>query len=149
MGELHDLPETLGMWTRVDGSEYEFGHKGAESDSYTVQLGADKSLGHWLIGGALSYTDGSYDLCNGDGDHYSYALGIYGTYISQTGSYFDLSTQLYRLSSDFEIGPMSGSWDNYAASLTAEVGHKFSLNDYFFVEPQLALSFGYMWGGGG
>lgn len=146
MGELRDMPAVLGVWARVYGSEYEYAGNGAESDACTVQIGADKALGRWLVGGALSYTDGSYDLRNGDGNHYSYSAGIYGTYITQTGSYLDLSTKVYHLSSDFNIGPMAGSWTNYAVSLTAEAGHKYILNDYFFAEPQAALAYGYMWG---
>lgn len=51
-----------------------------------------------------------------------------------------------RLSTDFTVGDMTGSYDNNAFSVSAEYGWHFKFNDLAFVEPQVELTYGQVLG---
>ena len=62
------------------------------------------------------------------------------------GSYLDVMAKYSRLSVDFDIREMSGSYDNNGLSISVEGGHKFKLSSSIFVEPQIAFTYGYLSG---
>ena len=143
MGELHDLNGNIGAWARVFGSEQKYGDAGQVNKNTTIQIGADvKVADAWTIGGAFSYTDGSVEATSISGDNKAYAFTAYGVWQHENGSYLDLTARYARLDADFTAQTMTGSYNNNAYAVTAEVGHKFNLSELAFIEPQAEVIYG-------
>lgn len=143
MGELRDLNGNIGAWARVFGSEQKYGDAGQVNKNTTIQVGADvKVADAWTIGGAFSYTDGSVEATGISGDNKAYAFTAYGVWQHENGAYLDLTARYARLDADFTAQTMTGSYNNNAYAVTAEVGHKFKLSELAFVEPQAEVIYG-------
>ncbi|WP_302254988.1 autotransporter outer membrane beta-barrel domain-containing protein [Sutterella wadsworthensis] len=143
MGELRDLNGNIGAWARVFGSEQKYGDAGQVNKNTTIQIGADvKVADAWTIGGAFSYTDGSVEATSISGDNKAYAFTAYGVWQHENGSYLDLTARYARLDADFTAQTMTGSYNNNAYAVTAEVGHKFNLSELAFIEPQAEVIYG-------
>lgn len=143
MGELRDLNGNVGAWARVFGSEQKDGDAGQVNKNTTIQVGGDvKVADAWTIGGAFSYTDGSVEATGISGDNKAYAFTAYGVWQHENGSYLDLTARYARLDADFTAQTMTGSYNNNAYSVTAEVGHKFNLSELAFIEPQVEVIYG-------
>ena len=142
MGELRDNPGAIGAWVRLYGSEMEYGRQNVTAKNTSVQVGADRQVGDWKIGGAFSYTDGqaSYDF--GEADNKSYAVALYGTWMAEKGLFLDLIGKYGRISNDFRLNGMDGDLDNNAYSASAELGWRFDPCGYGFIEPQVELTYG-------
>ena len=141
MGELRDVPQGVGTWARLYGSEQEY--DGIESTNTSIQIGADYDVAAgWKVGGAFTYTDGSSDFSNGTADHEAFGFAVYGTWLSESGQFVDLIAKYSRLDTDFSIDGMDGSYDNNAWSVSAEYGWHLKLSDLAFVEPQVELTYG-------
>ena len=147
MGELRDLNGNIGAWARVFGSEQKYGDAGQVNKNTTIQVGADvKVADAWTIGGAFSYTDGSVEATGISGDNKAYAFTAYGVWQHENGSYLDLTARYARLDADFTAQTMTGSYNNNAYAVTAEVGHKFNLSELAFIEPQAEVIYGHVVG---
>lgn len=147
MGELRDSPVGIGSWARLYGSEQEYGDQNLKTRSTSVQVGTDFPVGeNWKVGAALTYTNGdtSYEVGKADSDSYSGA--IYGTWLSESGQFVDLIAKYTRMKSDFSLNGFNGSQDNDALSVSAEYGWHLKLNDLLFVEPQVELTYGRVFG---
>lgn len=147
MGELRDSPVGIGSWARLYGSEQEYGDQNLKTRSTSVQVGTDFPVGeNWKVGVALTYTNGdtSYEVGKADSDSYSGA--IYGTWLSESGQFVDLIAKYTRMKSDFSLNGFNGSQDNDALSVSAEYGWHLKLNDLLFVEPQVELTYGRVFG---
>lgn len=143
MGELRDLNGNIGAWARVFGSEQKYGDAGQVNKNTTIQVGADvKVADAWTIGGAFSYTDGSVEATGISGYNKAYAFTAYGVWQHENGSYLDLTARYARLDADFTAQTMTGSYNNNAYAVTAEVGHKFNLSELAFIEPQAEVIYG-------
>lgn len=140
MGDLRDNPGAIGAWVRLYGSEQELGNINAKNT--TVQVGADYQIGAWKVGGAFSYTDGSSVYNQGNADNELYTFAVYGTWLSDNGMFVDLIGKYGRLSNDFQIDQMKGSFDNNAYSVSAEFGWRFEPCSYGFIEPQVEVTYG-------
>lgn len=145
MGELRDSPQGVGVWARAYGSEQEYG--GVDATNTSIQVGADYDVGYgWKVGGAFTYTDGSSDFSNGNAEHDSYGFAVYGSWLSENGQFVDLIAKYSRLDTDFAVNGMNGSYDNNAWSISAEYGWRFKLAELAFVEPQVELTYGTLFG---
>ena len=147
MGELRDSPVGIGSWARLYGSEQEYGDQNLKTRSTSVQVGTDFPVGeNWKVGAALTYTNGdtSYEVGKADSD--SYSGSIYGTWLSESGQFVDLIAKYTRMKSDFSLNGFNGSQDNDALSVSAEYGWHLKLNDLLFVEPQVELTYGRVFG---
>ena len=145
MGELRDSPQGVGVWARAYGSEQEYG--GVDATNTSIQVGADYDVGYGCkVGGAFTYTDGSSDFSNGNAEHDSYGFAVYGSWLSENGQFVDLIAKYSRLDTDFAVNGMNGSYDNNAWSISAEYGWRFKLAELAFVEPQVELTYGTLFG---
>ena len=145
MGELRDSPQGVGVWARAYGSEQEYG--GVDATNTSIQVGADYDVGYgWKVGSAFTYTDGSSDFSNGNAEHDSYGFAVYGSWLSENGQFVDLIAKYSRLDTDFAVNGMNGSYDNNAWSISAEYGWRFKLAELAFVEPQVELTYGTLFG---
>lgn len=144
MGELRDSPNQAGVWARVQGGEQKF--KQTDMDFQTFQFGIDRridALDGAYLGVAFSYSDADLDYDQGSGTNKLYSLGVYGSWLGETGSYLDLIAKVSRLESDAKIAGTSGEYDMTAYSISAETGHRFMLAESVFFEPQFEVAYGY------
>ncbi|RHJ32153.1 autotransporter outer membrane beta-barrel domain-containing protein [Sutterella sp. AM11-39] len=147
MGELRDSPAGVGTWARMYGSEQEYGGQSVTSKSTSIQVGADYDIGYgWKVGGAFTYTDGDASYSDGSADADSYGFAVYGTWLADNGQFVDLIAKYNRMSTDFTLGTMNGSYDNNAWTVSAEYGWHLALADLAFVEPQVELTYGQILG---
>lgn len=143
MGELRDSPEGVGTWVRAYGSSMEHGSQNVEAKNTSIQVGADFDVGYgWKVGAAFSYTNTDASMDNGSADGDMYGFAVYGSWLHESGQFVDLIVKYTRMDNEFDIGNMSGSFDNNGYSVSAEYGWHLRFNELAFVEPQIELTYG-------
>lgn len=147
LGDVRHQKGDIGAWARVYGGEYEWGDANrVDMQTTTVQVGGDACVGDWIVGGAFSYSDSSYDLDNGDGDGDMYGLAVYGTRTFEKGSYVDFVARYGYIKNDIQAGNMDVDFDSNAFSLSVEGGHTFKFMERAYVEPQIEVTYGFAQG---
>ena len=147
LGDVRLQQGDAGAWARVYGGEYKWGDANhIDMTSTTVQAGGDARVGDWIVGGAFSYSDSSFDLDNGDGDGDLYTIALYGSRMFEKGSYIDFVARYGYIKNDFKAGNMDVSFDSNAFGLSVETGHTFKFMERAYVEPQIEVSYGYAQG---
>ena len=146
LGDVRHQKGDIGAWARVYGGEYEWGDANRVDMQTTVQVGGDACVGDWIVGGAFSYSDSSYDLDNGDGDGDMYGLAVYGTRTFEKGSYVDFVARYGYIKNDIQAGNMDVDFDSNAFSLSVEGGHTFKFMERAYVEPQIEVTYGFAQG---
>ena len=151
MGELRNSTGSNGVWARVYGGKVENGSK-YDNEYQTYQVGYDKKYpvenGDLFVGALVSYTDGKTDYNLGDGENYSVGAGVYATWLNRDGQFADVVLKQSRLHNKFDVrsknGNLSqhGDYSNWGTSLSGQYGRRFDLDDKFFVEPSVQLTFG-------
>lgn len=147
LGDVRHQSGDIGAWARVYGGEYEWGDANrVDMQTTTVQVGGDARVGDWIVGGAFSYSDSSYDLENGGGDGDLYSLAVYGTRTFEKGSYVDFVARYGYIKNDIKAGNMDVDFDSNAFSLSVEGGHTFKFMERAYVEPQIEVTYGFAQG---
>ena len=151
MGELRNSTGSNGIWARVYGGKVENGSK-YDNEYQTYQVGYDKKYpvenGDLFVGALVSYTDGKTTYNLGDGENYSVGAGVYATWLNRDGQFADVVLKQSRLHNKFDVrsknGNLSqhGDYSNWGTSLSGQYGRRFDLDDKFFVEPSVQLTFG-------
>ena len=143
---LRDASHAYGAWAQVYGGESTYDDASVDLKSTTVQVGADATLGDWVVGGAFSYMKGDADMTNGSADTDAYTLALYTARQFDSGLYVNGMARYGRLSTDATAGNMTGSYDNNAFSVGGNVGYRFTFAQQAFVEPQFGLQYAYVTG---
>ena len=143
---LRDASHAYGSWAQVYGGESSYDDASVDLKSTTVQVGADASIGDWVVGGAFSYMKGDADMTNGSADTDAYTLALYTARQFDSGFYVNGLARYGRLSTDATAGNMTGSYDNNAFSVGGNVGYRFTFAQQAFVEPQFGLQYAYVTG---
>lgn len=151
MGELRNSTGSNGIWARVYGGKVENGSK-YDNEYQTYQVGYDKKYpvenGDLFVGALVSYTDGKTNYNLGDGENYSVGAGVYATWLNRDGQFADVVLKQSRLHNKFDVrsknGNLSqhGDYSNWGTSLSGQYGRRFDLDDKFFIEPSVQLTFG-------
>ena len=140
---------TGGLWAR-----YRYSDIGRDNtfdmDKNMIQVGYDKEVStadsHKIVSLAFGYTRADTDLfgVSGSGSSDRYGLNLYYTVLDESGSYADFNAKIGRLGSDYNLRNDSGQkiggslWQTFYG-VSAELGWKFELNDFLFIEPQTQL----------
>lgn len=98
------------------------------------------------IGVSFGYTNGDNDLAAGSAETDAYKLGLYASYMNESGSFLDAMLKVGRIDADFDLNNGYAEKGDYMYSgviAGVEVGHHFKLNS-FFVEPQVQLTYSYL-----
>ena len=121
-----------------------------DMDKNMIQVGYDKEVStadsHKIVSLAFDYTRADTDLfgVSGSGSSDRYGLNLYYTVLGESGSYADFNAKIGRLGSDYNLRNDSGQkiggslWQTFYG-VSAELGWKFELNDFLFIEPQTQL----------
>ena len=145
----HEERGTNGLWARYRYSD--IGRKHAfDMDKNMIQVGYNKEVStadrHIIVSLAFDYTRADTDLfgVSGSGSSDRYGLNLYYTVLGESGSYADFNAKIGRLGSDYNLRNDSGQkiggslWQTFYG-VSAELGWKFELNDFLFIEPQTQL----------
>ena len=149
LGELRDSKGEHGIWTRMVRGQSKYGAQNVKNQYSTYQLGYDEKLSvdkHWTVGAAVSYTDASSSFSTGHGENKSTGFAVYGSYLSDNGSFVDLIAKAARLKNEFDVlgGAGKGDYETNGYSLSAEYGKRVTKDNGFWIEPQVELTYGYV-----
>lgn len=148
LGELRDSKGEHGAWARMARGESKYGAHGVKNQYNYYQVGYDEKLStnpNWTVGVALTRTEGNSTFAAGSGENNHTGLAIYGSYLSDSGSFVDLIAKYARLDNEFKtVGAGVGDADykENAYSLSAEYGKRFTSDNGFWIEPQVELTYG-------
>ena len=148
LGELRDSKGEHGAWARMARGESKYGAHGVKNQYNYYQVGYDEKLStnpNWTVGVALTRTEGNSTFAAGSGENKHTGLAIYGSYLSDSGSFVDLIAKYARLDNEFKtVGAGVGDADykENAYSLSAEYGKRFTNDNGFWIEPQVELTYG-------
>ena len=148
LGELRDSKGEHGAWARMARGESKYGSHGVKNQYNYYQVGYDEKLStnpNWTVGVALTRTEGNSTFAAGSGENNHTGLAIYGSYLSDSGSFIDLIAKYARLDNEFKtVGAGVGDADykENAYSLSAEYGKRFTSDNGFWIEPQVELTYG-------
>lgn len=148
LGELRDSKGEHGAWARMARGESKYGSQNEKNQYNYYQVGYDEKLStnpNWTVGVALTRTEGNSTFAAGSGENNHTGLAIYGSYLSDSGSFVDLIAKYARLDNEFKtVGAGVGDADykENAYSLSAEYGKRFTGDNGFWIEPQVELTYG-------
>lgn len=145
MATLRTLPESVGTWARYTGGNLEGDN--VDFDFNSIEVGFDTRVTDTMtIGVSFGYTNGDNDLAAGSAETDAYKLGLYASYMNESGSFLDAMLKVGRIDADFDLNNGYAEKGDYMYSgviAGVEVGHHFKLNS-FFVEPQIQLTYSYL-----
>ncbi len=148
MGDLRSMPQADGMWARAIAGQSEY--KSIHNTYQTLQIGGDKRIGNFYVGGTASYTDGDGKLDNGSTDDKNWSFGLYGGWIADDGQYVDIIIKRHKLDTDFDLHTQSGTGVNgryhtWGTSASVEYGWRLGIADTdYYIEPQAELMIGHL-----
>lgn len=148
LGELRDSKGEHGAWARMARGESKYGSQNVKNQYNYYQVGYDEKLStnpNWTVGVALTRTEGNSTFAAGSGENKHTGLAIYGSYLSDSGSFVDLIAKYACLDNEFKtVGAGVGDADykENAYSLSAEYGKRFTGDNGFWIEPQVELTYG-------
>ena len=151
LGELRDSSASSnGVWARVYNGKAKYGAQDVTNKYTSFQFGYDRQVtpGVWL-GGAMSYTDGSNDFKQGNGDSSLYAFTGYASWLADNGMFVDVTGKIGRMKNSFDIstnlGASSGSYHTNTVSVSAEAGWRlYPMQNALYVEPQVEVMYGHV-----
>ena len=166
MGELRDNPHSNGVWARVFGGSMsnDFG-AGSKTNYVTAQGGYDYSFSVGenaknYTGVAVAYGKSWTKANDGVGlgratlsnvDSQMVEVGVYNSYVADSGWYNDTILKFDYIMSDFtlQVGSVTAdnSTNNFAMILSDEFGYRYefgvSEKGSWYIDPQAEVAFGY------
>ena len=148
LGELRDSKGEHGAWARMARGESKYGSQNVKNQYNYYQVGYDEKLStnpNWTVGVALTRTEGNSTFARGTGENKHTGLAIYGSYLSDNGSFVDLIAKYARMDNDYSTigaGVGDASYETNGYSLSAEYGKRFTKDNGFWIEPQVELTYG-------
>lgn len=144
-----DLEKNNGVWVRYLSEK---SHSSVENANYDltqhgVELGVDKKSelhdGKFMYGVLFSYSDNNIDgniHGNFKNQVYSHGIGLYTTYMSDSGYYFDFISKVNRFTGELLSTSTSGmssigDYMNTGFGAAIEAGKKWSFHNDLWVEP--------------
>lgn len=151
LGDLRSGTGDNGLWVRTYGGKNKYGDSGLNNKFYALQFGYDHQIGEGsaktYVGGAVNYTEGDSDFNDGTGDNRTMALTMYGSWFHENGSFLDVWGKYGMLKNEFDkTGGYKGTLETQAVALGVETGHRFTVAQDFFVEPQIEFVYSHIFG---
>lgn len=144
LGEVRASEGSQGIWARMARGQSKYGQQGIKNQYNYYQLGYDSKISDdWILGGALTYTDGDSSYTNGSGTNKHTGFAVYGSNLRDDGSFIDLIAKYAHMKNDFDVngGVGSGDYSTNGLSFSAEYGKRFQQEGYW-IEPQAELTYG-------
>lgn len=149
MGDLRVNGGQTGGWMRSFGSRYSVTNKaygnGYSQNQHGISLGVDTPVQiageRVLLGVFAGYSKSNLDLSRGSsGEIDSTSLGMYGTWLGDSGYYLDTVAKLNHFRNDAKVTMSDGSrtkggYNNLGASASVEFGKHIDFKDGYYIEP--------------
>lgn len=147
LGELRDSKGQYGLWTRMSRGEAKYNDLGIKNQYNYYQLGYDARISDdWILGGAVSYTDGESSFRNGDGTNKHTGFAVYGSRLADDGSFIDIIAKYAHMKNEYDTytyaGAGDGDYSTNGFAFSAEYGKRFKGQNDFWIEPQAELTYG-------
>ena len=153
MGELRSDQDSAGVWVRTFGGEYDV--QGSTLKHTTIQGGYDKvtkvANGLSVTGLTLEHLSGSSSYAHGDGKLTNTRMGIYHSWLGDSGHYYDVivkTGKMYNELGAYDDTKISGHYRAWNTSISAEYGYRKQLAKGYFIQPQAELTLGRINGAG-
>jgi hypothetical protein len=166
MGDIRLAQTETGLWAKYQGGSSEYNDTDSREKAVhvdqtynAIQVGYDKSVGDWIVGGTFSYgtTKDKYidnrdtGKLNGTGKETGVNGGVYGTLKQKDGSYLDIIAKVGQIKNNYEV--YTKDWDKdkknddkvnseykvNGTSLSVEYGKRIE-REGFYVEPSMELT---------
>jgi outer membrane autotransporter protein len=160
LGELRMGNDKGGVWARGIGKTYKIdnGHgRGFDQTVRGMEVGADSGIDRQgctlYLGGMVGMATSSQSFGDGgSGEIDSQLLGIYSTWLDDSGYYIDAVGKYNRMRNQVKTlantgERVKGSYNTRGLAADIEVGKHIALADAWFVEPQAELTYTYTRGG--
>jgi outer membrane autotransporter protein len=148
MGDLRKLEVQTGTWVRSFGSRYSISNNaygdGYRQNQYGLSMGVDTPVQiageQVLLGVFAGYSKSNLDLSRGSsGEIDSTSLGLYGTWLGNSGYYLDTVAKLNHFRNDAKVSMSDGSqtkghYNNLGASVSGEFGKHIDISDGYYAE---------------
>ncbi|MEB0045271.1 MULTISPECIES: autotransporter outer membrane beta-barrel domain-containing protein [unclassified Pseudomonas] len=149
MGDLRVNGGQTGGWVRSFGSRYSIGgnaYGGGYSQTQAgISMGVDTPVQiageRVLLGTFVGYSKSNLDLSRGSSAEIgSTSLGVYGTWLGDSGYYLDTLAKLNRFRNEAKVAlsdgtQTKGNYNNLGASASVEFGKHIELNSDYYIEP--------------
>lgn len=149
MGDLRVNGGQTGGWVRQFGSQYSISNNaygnGYTQQQYGLSMGVDTPMDiageRVLLGVFAGYSKSDLDLSRGSsGEIGSTSLGLYGTWLGDSGYYLDTVAKLnhFRNKADVTLSDNTktkGNYQNLGVSASVEFGKHIEFADDYYVEP--------------
>lgn len=145
LGELRDSKGQYGLWTRMSRGEAKYNDLGIKNQYNYYQLGYDAKISdNWILGGAVSYTDGESSFRDGDGTNKHTGFAVYGSRLGDDGSFIDVIAKYAHMKNEYDTyaGAGDGDYSTNGFAFSAEYGKRFKGQNDFWIEPQAELTYG-------
>lgn len=145
LGELRDSKGQYGLWTRMSRGEAKYNDLGIKNQYNYYQLGYDAKVSDdWILGGAVSYTDGESSFRDGDGTNKHTGFAVYGSRLGDDGSFIDVIAKYAHMKNEYDTyaGAGDGDYSTNGFAFSAEYGKRFKGENNFWIEPQAELTYG-------
>lgn len=154
MGELRFNPNNAGVWLRTYTGESDL--KGGGNQRYTViQGGVDKlrqeKTGKRFTGIALEHIHSANKFDRGSGTTKMYDIGLYQSWLADSGHYYDIVGKVYKTSNSMNIVdsngvPAQGDYKGWAYGVSMEYGYRKELGKGYFAIPQIEFTYRHVGG---
>ncbi|KAA0983454.1 autotransporter outer membrane beta-barrel domain-containing protein [Pseudomonas sp. ANT_J12] len=149
MGDLRVNGGPTGGWIRSFGSRYSISGSaygaGYSQNQAGISMGVDTPVQiageRVLLGAFVGYSKSDLDLGRGSsGEIGSTSMGLYGTWLGDSGYYLDTVAKLNRFRNEAKITmsdgtQTKGNYNNLGTSASVEFGKHIELNSDYYIEP--------------
>ena len=154
LGELRLGEDKGGVWARGIGKHFDVDNgnsRGFDQDVVGMEIGADTAIpldgGKLYVGGMLGTARSDQDFGEGaSGQIDSKLIGAYATWLDENGYYVDTVAKYNRFDNNVKsttnVGEqVKGDYKTQGYGADIEVGKHVKLQDGWFIEPQVELSY--------
>ncbi|MFS2096712.1 autotransporter outer membrane beta-barrel domain-containing protein [Pseudomonas sp. Pseusp11] len=148
MGDLRVNGGQTGGWVRSYGNRYSISNNaygdGYSQNQYGLSIGVDTPVQiageRVLLGVFAGYSKSNLDLSRGSsGEIDSTSLGVYGTWLGDSGYYLDTVAKLNHFRNDAKVtmsdgARTEGNYNNLGASASVEFGKHIDIKDGYYAE---------------
>lgn len=148
MGDLRVNGGQTGGWVRSYGNRYSISNNaygdGYSQNQYGLSIGVDTPVQiageRVLLGVFAGYSKSNLDLSRGSsGEIDSTSLGVYGTWLGESGYYLDTVAKLNHFRNDAKVTmsdgtKTKGNYNNLGASASVEFGKHIEIKDGYYAE---------------
>lgn len=148
MGDLRVNGGQTGGWVRTYGNRYSISNNaygdGYSQNQYGLSMGVDTPVQiageRVLLGVFAGYSKSNLDLSRGSsGEIDSTSLGVYGTWLGDSGYYLDTVAKLNHFRNDAKVTVSDGTrtegnYNNLGASASVEFGKHIDIKDGYYAE---------------